>query len=79
MYDYVAGSPFKSIEEAVEFWSGLVKSYPCICAIIDPFRKQVCISFLYQKLILLIKSSIILLFMIKKIFGTINGCLKRNV
>ncbi|XP_029645357.1 enolase 4-like isoform X1 [Octopus sinensis] len=48
VYDYVSGSQFKSLEEAVEFWSSLIRSYPCICAIIDPFRKQE--GFLWKRL-----------------------------
>ncbi|XP_014782069.1 enolase 4 [Octopus bimaculoides] len=52
VYDYVTGSPFKSMDEAIEFWSNLVRSYPCICAIIDPFRKQE--GFLWKRLCKLI-------------------------
>ncbi|GAB1603627.1 enolase 4-like, partial [Argonauta hians] len=39
-YDYVQNSAIKSFDEDVEFWVTLVRNYPSICMLIDPFRKQ---------------------------------------
>ena len=39
-YEVIAGT-LKSPDELVEVYESLIKKYPAICALIDPFRKEV--------------------------------------
>ena len=40
-YEFVTGMNMKNLEDVIEFWVDLVKSYPAIVALIDPVRKKV--------------------------------------